>query len=211
MIQPAGYNDSIFVNCPFDAEYSPIFRAIIFVIYRCGFWPKSALEEDNALDYRLDKIIRIIEGCRFGVHDISRTELNSNSLPRFNMPFELGIFFGAKRFGDKYQKTKIALVFERHKYLYQEYISDINGIDTKAHDNDPYLVIGNIRDWLRTASKRRNFPGTIKIVEEYIEFQAKLPAIADKLGLDIGNMLFDDFCLIVEDAMARKYLKNNQG
>jgi len=32
-------------------------------------------------------------------HDISRTELNEHSLPRFNMPLELGLFLGASRFG----------------------------------------------------------------------------------------------------------------
>src|SRR3954467_8306304 len=95
------YNDSVFVNCPFDDEYIPILRAIIFTIYRCGFFPVSALAEDDGLDNRLNKIERLIENCKYGVHDISRTELNVNGLPRFNMPFELGVFFGAKRFGDR--------------------------------------------------------------------------------------------------------------
>jgi hypothetical protein len=94
-------HDYVFINCPFDEEYAPILRAIVFCIYRCGFIPTTALNEDNALDNRLQKIERCIEKCRYGIHDISRTELNTNNLPRFNMPFELGMFFGAKRFGDK--------------------------------------------------------------------------------------------------------------
>jgi len=84
-MQPGTYNDSIFINCPFDQPYIPILRALVFAIYRCGFVPKSALVEDNALDNRLDKIERSIENCRYGVHDISRTELNNHNLPRFNM------------------------------------------------------------------------------------------------------------------------------
>src|ERR1019366_2769141 len=104
------YNDSVFVNCPFDPDYTAILRAIIFTIYRCGFFPITALVEDNGLDNRLAKIERLIESCRYGVHDISRTELNTHGLPRFNMPFELGIFFGAKKFGNEAQKNKIAII-----------------------------------------------------------------------------------------------------
>ena len=49
----------------------------------------------------------MIADCRYGIHDISRTELDRDSgLPRFNMPLELGIFLGAKRFGAEEQKRK---------------------------------------------------------------------------------------------------------
>src|SRR5438876_5958145 len=123
----SGYNDYIFVNCPFDEEYMLLLQAIIYSIYRCGFIPQCALGEDDASDTRIDKIIRCIENCKYGIHDISRIQLNVNGFPRFNMPFELGIFFGAKRFGIKEQKNKNALVFERTKYTYQQYISDLNG------------------------------------------------------------------------------------
>ncbi len=111
------YDNSVFINCPFDENYKEIFYAIIFTVYRCGFVPRSSLEQDNALENRLSKIEKIIEECRFGIHDISRTEINANALPRFNMPFELGIFFGAKKFGDVRQRHKTALVLEYQKYL----------------------------------------------------------------------------------------------
>ena len=85
------FNDSIFINCPFDEDYSPLLRSIVFTVYRCGFLPITALGEDNGLENRLLKIQNCIENCRYGIHDISRTLLNENDLPRFNMPFELGI------------------------------------------------------------------------------------------------------------------------
>lgn len=93
------YSDSVFFNCPFDAQYMPLFRAIIFSIYQCGFFPRSALEEDNGLDNRLDKIVRLVKECKLGIHDISRTELNAQGYPRFNMPFELGLFFRREEIG----------------------------------------------------------------------------------------------------------------
>jgi hypothetical protein len=90
------YNNLVFINCPFDADFRDIFYAIIYTVFHCGFKPKCSLEEDNALINRLSKIEQLIEKCRYGIHDLSRTELNMNSLPRFNMPFELGIFLALR-------------------------------------------------------------------------------------------------------------------
>ena len=192
------YDNSVFINCPFDENYKEIFYAIIFTVYRCGFVPRSSLEQDNALENRLSKIEKIIEECRFGIHDISRTEINANALPRFNMPFELGIFFGAKKFGDVRQRHKTALVLEYQKYLYQQYISDLNGIDTYAHGNDPAKVIKIIRDWLYVSSGKKLIDGHLIITKDYKSFRDKLPEIAADTGLDINDLHFNDYCYIVE-------------
>jgi hypothetical protein len=199
-----GYNDNVFVNCPFDDAYKPLLYAIVYTIYRCGFVPQSALGEDDATVNRLDKISRCMEECKYGIHDISRIELNANGYPRFNMPFELGIFFGAKKFGNSEQKNKNALVFERVKYTYQEYISDLNGVDTKAHGNKTSNVIRQIRNWLQVASKRKTIPGHTIIEKQYKEFKRKLPKIVSAAGLDIHDIPFNDFCQIVEDAVREK-------
>lgn len=93
------YNNNVFINCPFDSAYKPLFDAIVFAVYDCGFITRCALEEDDASEVRIDQIYNIIADCRYGIHDISRTELDEDSgLPRFNMPLELGIFLGAKKF-----------------------------------------------------------------------------------------------------------------
>ncbi len=203
-IRQAGYNDNVFVNCPFDEEYTPLLHAIIYTVYRCGFVPQCALNEDDGTDFRLDKIVRCTKDCRYGIHDISRTELNPNNLPRFNMPFELGIFYGAKRFGDRQQRIKNALILERTKYLYQQYISDLNGVDTKEHNNDPMIVIRKVRDWLVTASRRKNIPGHAVLQKEYKEFCQKLPAILNGLQLDINHLTFNEYSLIVEEVAIEK-------
>jgi hypothetical protein len=60
------------------------------------------LEADDSSENRLAKIQAIIEECQFGIHDISRTEVDGDPpLPRFNMPLELGLFLRAKRYGNK--------------------------------------------------------------------------------------------------------------
>lgn len=200
-MQSASYNDSVFINCPFDEEYAHILRAIVFTVYRCGFLPITALGEDNALDNRLQKIENCIEKCRYGIHDICRTELNDNNLPRFNMPFELGIFFGAKRFGNKNQKNKTALIFDVERYRYQEFISDLNGVDIKDHNNNPEAAIRKIRNWLTIASRRTTIPSHNTIITEYRAFSTKLPAIAKKLEFDLNDIPFNDYCLIVEESL----------
>ncbi len=195
------YDDNVFINCPFDIDYALNLQAIIFTVYRCGFFPISALSEDNALDNRLSKIEKLVATSKYGIHDISRTELNSSGFPRFNMPFELGIFFGAKRFGYKDQKSKNALIFEKTKFTYQNYMSDLNGIDTKAHNNNTSIIIQSIRDWLKISSKRSAIPGHVTIIDNFENFQARLPAILEGLGLESTNLTFNDLCLIIEESL----------
>ena len=109
-MQSLHYNDNVFLNCPFDSDYKQLFDTMVFAVYDCGFVARCALEEGDASQVRIDKIYNIIAACRYGIHDISRTELDKNSgLPRFNMPLELGVFLGAKKFGRNEQKRKIAL------------------------------------------------------------------------------------------------------
>ncbi len=92
---PKVLNHDVFVNCPFDDDYQPLFHALFFAVASCGFRVRCALEVDDGTQVRIDKIFDIITESPFGIHDISRTELNANGLPRFNMPLELGLFLGA--------------------------------------------------------------------------------------------------------------------
>jgi hypothetical protein len=184
------YNDSVFINCPFDDDYKPILRAIVYAIYRCGFYPQTALDEDDGTELRLLKIIRKMKNCRYGIHDLSRIELNIANLPRFNMPFELGIFFGAKFFGNNAQQRKNALVLERQKYTYQQYISDLSGIDTKAHNNDPITALKRVHAWLNTASHRKTIPGEKMLQTQFEEFERLLPDLATVAGYNPDNLPF---------------------
>lgn len=200
-----GYNDSVFINCPFDDDYKPILRAIVYAIYRCGFFPQTALDEDDGTDVRLLKIIRKMKGCRYGVHDLSRIELNPVNLPRFNMPFELGVFFGAKHFGDTTQNRKNALILERDKYVYQQFISDLNGIDTKAHNNDPVTAMTRVHSWLNSASRRmKTIPGEVLLRRQFNEFNGLLPDLADETGYNLDTLPFLNLLDIVQEVVTKQ-------
>lgn len=192
---PAGYATNVFINCPFDAEFEPLFHTIVFTVIHCGYTVRCALEADETGTTRIDRIYRLIEECRFGIHDISRIEHDAvNQLPRFNMPFELGLFLGARRFGSAFHRDKRWLVLEAERYRYQKYLSDIAGQDIRQHDNDPTAAAGAVRDWLAAsrAKTARPLPGAAAIMRHYGEFQVNLPAMLRAADLEPQELGFFD-------------------
>ena len=128
------YEDSVFLNVPFDSKYKRIFDALVFAVHDCGFSARSALEIEDSGEARVDKILNIIEQSKFGIHDISRAGVDSvTRLARFNMPLELGFFLGAKRYGSKRHFQKRCLILDRESYRYRNFCSDISGQDIRAH------------------------------------------------------------------------------
>jgi hypothetical protein len=183
----------VFINCPFDEHYRPIFEALVFAVFACEFRPHTALELDDASQAGIEKLYALIEAWRYSIHDLSRTELDPrHNLPRFNMPFELGVFLGAKRFGDEVQKQKRCLVLDVERYRYQKFISDLSGMDIREHEAEPLRAIQCVRDWLANVS-RRSLPSAKLLQEAYSKFLTKKPAIADGLGFDPTAIPYVDY------------------
>ena len=199
-----GPGRGVFINCPFDREYQPLFEAIVFCVAACGFLPRCTLEENDAGQVRIDTIYRLIRECRHGIHDISRTEVKDQpyQLPRFNMPFELGIFLGAKKFGRNTAKKR-CLVMDRAPYRYKRFISDIGGQDIKAHAKKPRAVISQVRNWLQAAPGKAALPGGKRIWEKYLQFRRELPIIADEAELDPAQLTFIDYLQLATNWLAR--------
>ncbi|MGT2437042.1 hypothetical protein ACU4GH_15560 [Bradyrhizobium betae] len=157
----------VFINCPFDGRYQKFLDAIVFAVFRCGFDARCALEIDDGGGTRIDKIMSLIEACPFGIHDICRTDLDSVSkLPRFNMPLELGIFLGARRYGNAHQRRKQCLILDKNKFRYQKFTSDISGQDIHSHNNRVESLIYEVRDFLRNNGS--HISGGNKIYKEYL-------------------------------------------
>ena len=149
---------------------------------------------DDAAETRIEKLYRIIAESRYSIHDLSRTGLDAaNQLPRFNMPLELGIFLGAKRFGDKSQSEKRCMIQDTEPYRFQMFISDLAGMDIKAHGGDPRTMVQHVRDFLLTASRRKTIPPTVALLDTYDRFVAALPALAHASRLDPADLRFPDF------------------
>jgi hypothetical protein len=163
---------------------------------------RCAEEEDDASELRLTKILRMIEECRLGIHDLSRTELAPRTrLPRFNMPFELGLFLAAKRFGRNEHDRKVCLVFEKQRHTCEIFISDIRGQDVAAHQNDPRTMVRRVRDWLATNSRsyfrQGHFPGGHAIWNDYQMFQRGFRNQCRRHKLKEGELTFGDYVNLV--------------
>ena len=196
--------NDVFVNCPFDEDYSPLFRAAVFAIYDCGFRARCTLEYDDSVVARMEKILGLVEECRYGVHDLSMTDLDeATGLPRFNMPFELGLFFGAKHYGPVVQRQKRCLILDRKKYRHMKFISDLGGHDPKSHGNSQKGVIRAVRNWLRSSSGRTGIPGAEEINRRWRRFKSKLPAICAEAKLDEDDLVFNDFAMLVSAWISR--------
>ncbi len=195
---PAAPGASVFINCPFDKQYQPIFDSTVFCVVACGFEPRCTLELTDAGEVRIENIYRLIAQCNHSIHDISRTEVEDQPyrLPRFNMPLELGIFLGAKRFGGR-SSRKRCLIMDRAPYRYKRFISDIGGQDIKAHYTTPVNAIRHVHDWLQSAPGKAAIPGGTKIWQDYQRFRRELPVIAEEAQLDPAQLTFIDYLQLV--------------
>src|ERR1035438_9293344 len=189
----------VFLNCPFDSEYKPLFNAIIFAVHKLGFQARCALEVDDSGEIRVEKILRLIEQCRYGIHDISSVGLDRHTgLPRFNMPLELGLYLGCKRFGSDAQHRKVCLILDSEPYRYRAFISDIAGQDIHSHGNKPERAIAEVRDWLVAASGRRRLPGGADVADGYRKFLKGLPGLCAGFRRKLDTLTFADLSEMVD-------------
>ena len=194
------YGTQVFLNVSFDSAYLKLSRALVFGVHCCGMTARCALESSDGGEIRLDKIYRLIQDCRYGIHDLSRTSLDrSTRLPRFNMPLELGIFLGARRFGSAKQRAKVCLILDHRPYRYQKFCSDIAGQDIRVHSRNAVTSLGVVRNWLQAALPRVTLPGPKTIEGKYLRFQRTLPKICTERGLTPRDLSFLDYRLLVQE------------
>ncbi len=196
----ADYDKHVFINCPFDEQYLPIFHALVFAVFECGLQPRCALQISDAGETRFEKIVRVVRECRWGTHDISRTQLNEAGLPRFNMPLELGLFLGAKRFGDRQQRRKSCLALDNERVRFQAFIGDIAGQDIVAHHGGIELAIRSVRDWLATEKAGiGNPPSATIIAERFGHFRQDLGQFCRSINHRAEDLTFVEYAGYASD------------
>lgn len=193
------YDKNVFINCPYDDDYRQIFDALVFTVTDCGFEARCAKEVSDSGEGRIGKIKKIIQQSGLGIHDISRTELDKgNSLPRFNMPLELGLFLGAKEFGAGKQKQKVCLILDRELYRYRMFISDISGQDISVHGGRYETAIKVVRDWLSDMLEDVMVPSGTAVLCRYTEFREALPLLCATFNMRESELTFIDFRNLVK-------------
>ena len=165
------FDRSVFINCPFDDKYAKLLRPLLFTVLFLGFRPRIASERLDSLEPRIDKICELIQESRFSIHDLSRLKAQQEGeLSRMNMPFELGIEYGSRRFGPTLLREKRCLVLEKEPHDFRRALSDLAGIDIKHHKNQPVQVVRVVRDWLRETGKLKRVEGPTGIWNRFNDF-----------------------------------------
>lgn len=201
--------DSVFINCPLTDDYKQLFHSIVFSVLACGFRPRTALEAGDAGDIRLDKIVRLIRESHYSIHDLSAVELDKvNRLPRFNMPFELGLVIGCKKVAGESYAARPVLVMERNAYTSQKCLSDIAGQDLRVHEGSTDRVVNIVRSWLLQQSKRANIPGHTRIQASFNQFYDLLPALCDAAGLESPEISYSDFVYLAQQWLVEQNASN---
>ena len=195
---------AVFINCPFDDKYKPLFRAMCFAVQACGFVPRCALDFGDSGASRFQQILNLIVECGFSIHDISRVALDSESqLPRFNMPLELGADLGLKILGARAQRDRRLLIFDTEKHRYDLTASDLSGQDIEAHADNAEVVIAKVRDWLNQhRDGQAPLPGASALQADYRTFVQIAPEMAEAAKLDAYDDLpHADFQWLVAEAL----------
>lgn len=165
------FEQSVFINCPFDEEFAPILQAIAFCVTYLGFIPRLAPENADNAAARLDRILELVGGSKYGIHDLSRCKATDpGEYARMNMPFELGLDYACRKFGNSLMTSKQVLVLEHTSFDYQRSLSDIAGWDIRAHSGSFDTALGHVRSWLKTQAGAPSI-GKNRIVSAYATFQ----------------------------------------
>jgi hypothetical protein len=167
-----GFEKNVFINCPFDDKYRQLLRPLLFTVIYLGLTPRITLETLDSAESRIEKIVALIRQSQYGIHDLSRIKAEKRGeYYRFNMPFELGLDMGCRRFKSGKWSKKKCLILEAKKYRYQAALSDLSNSDIEVHRNAPVEVVRVVRNWL-AAQARLAAPGPAKIWGAFNDFMA---------------------------------------
>jgi len=177
-----------------------------FTVILSGYHPRCALDATDGAEIRVGKIAAMIGECDWGIHDLSRIEVEAGGMPRFNMPMELGLHLGARLLGAGRHRRKRALILDADRHRYDAALSDISGQDIESHDNDPDQAIRIVRNWLSEHRPHNAppLPGAAAMQADYRLFQAEVGVLLEPRRLDPNDLTHSDFLFAVRDWIAAR-------
>ena len=119
--------NAIFLNIPYDDRFRRQYLAYIVGLSQLGLQPKATLGIPGG-ERRLDRILALIQSCRYSIHDLSRVEIDRKPppTPRFNIPCELGLTITWQKLNPSRHTW---FVFESRRRRLQKSLSDLDGSD----------------------------------------------------------------------------------
>ena len=121
---------SVFLNIPYDSAFENLYLAYIAGLSSFGLIPRATLEIPTS-QRRLQRILKLIQECAYSIHDLSRVQLDARAprVPRFNMPFELGLAVAQ----NARNRRETWYVCETVSHRIGKSLSDLNGTDVRIH------------------------------------------------------------------------------
>ena len=145
----------VFLNVPYDGTYEPLFVALVGGLVCLGREPSCALQAADAGDGRLKRIIELVTSSNASIHDLSRVQVQRRGVPRFNMPFELGLCCAVAAFRNKRHPY---YVFEAKAYRLQKSLSDLGGYDPQVHGGTQRGVLRSLLNCFGTRGTEPTVP-----------------------------------------------------
>ncbi len=166
-----------FINCPYDRTYVHFLRGALFTTVQLGLTPRIASERLISNEHRLDKICELIPRCRFSIHDLSRLQMAPGEPPRMNMPFELGMDWAWNVYARPGNlPPKQILILGKDTQSIRAALSDIQGSDFDAHDNQVRDLVAAIRNFFfdKKRSSKTRFPHVSDLWDDFNVFTGSL-------------------------------------
>jgi hypothetical protein len=136
--------NAVFLNIPYDDRFRRQYLAYIVGLTQLGLESRATLGIPGG-ERRLDRILSLIQSCRFSVHDLSRVEIDRSPppTPRFNMPCELGMTIMWQKLNPSCHTW---FVFESRRRRLQKSLSDLDGTDPNIHNATVEGVMRELRN-----------------------------------------------------------------
>jgi len=200
-VPPLVSPDAVFVNIPYDEGFRRLYLAYIVGLTQLGLEPRTTLGIPGG-ERRLDRILALIQSCRYSIHDLSRVQLDRSSprTPRFNMPFELGLTVTWAKLNPEQHRW---FVFESRERRVQKSLSDLNGTDPNIHDGTVEGVMREVCNaFVRSRTARPDVP---EMIRTYRGLSRKLDAITAAAGARsvFEARIFDDLCFAAKAAISQ--------
>lgn len=166
----------VFLNIPYDRAFENLYLAYIAGLSAFGLIPRATLEIPTS-QRRLDRILNLIRRCPHSIHDLSRVQVDSRAprVPRFNMPFELGLTV-AQAAGNKSESWYVC---EAVPHRINKSLSDLDGTDVRIHGGTVRGVLGALCDIF---VRRTRQPSVQEMYRSYLALRRNLPVLIKKAG-----------------------------
>jgi hypothetical protein len=176
MPKPRVEPNACFLNIPYDQPFEKLYLAYIVGLTALGFAPRATLGVPRD-ERRLGRIFRLIQTCRYSVHDLSRIQLDRKAprAPRFNMPFELGL---AVAWANLNPQSHSWVGCDAVPYRPVKSLSDLNGTDFHIHGGTVKGVLGALCNAFVSRGERPTVPRMMRTYLRLRQASAALQADA---------------------------------